>query len=168
MFFFLKLQIGVILKHPESELVRKSFTFRRMDLPPQVFLTKKSLLRWLCLSLGLMSENESRSTVVEILDAFFFFVFSKKEKPSSQQIKAFLEKNRGISVSEKLVRYHLNRLCDLGFVVHEKGFYSLNPAPDAERDDLPAAFRHWYRREIEDSTQIMEKALAKVQAAYEK
>jgi DNA-binding transcriptional regulator PaaX len=106
--------------------------------------------------------------VIEIIYSFFFFVFSKKENPSSQQIKAFLEKNRGISISEKLVRYHLNRLCALGFVVHEKGFYSLNPAPDAERDDLAAAFRHWYRMELEESVSMMEKALGKVQAAYEK
>ncbi|MFH1234626.1 MAG: hypothetical protein V1493_03355 [Candidatus Diapherotrites archaeon] len=71
-------------------------------------------------------------------------------------------------ISEKLVRYHLNRLCALGFVAHEKGFYSLNPAPDAERDDLAAAFRHWYCRELEESVSMMEKALGKVQAAYEK
>jgi hypothetical protein len=156
------------MRHPESDLVRKTFTFRRMDLPPQVLLTKKSLLRWIALSLGLTSENESRSTVIEIIDSFFFFVFSKKENPSSQQIKAFLEKNKGISISEKLVRYHLNRLCALGFVAHEKGSYSLNPAPDAERDDLAAAFRHWYRMELEESVSMMEKALGKVQAAYEK
>jgi len=156
------------VRHPESELVRKSFTFRKMDLPPQVLLTKKSLLRWTALSLGLISENESRSTLIEILDVFFFLVFSKKEKPSSKQIKAFLEKNRSVHVSEKLVRYHLNRLCELGFISHEKGAYSLNPAPDAERDDLSAAFSYWYKRELEDSVSGLGKALSKLQSAYEK
>jgi len=107
--------------HPESELVRKTFTFRKMDLPPQVLLTKKSLLRWFALSLGLISENESRSTLLEVLDAFFFFVFSKHESPSSKQVREFLAKNRNLDISEKLVRYHLNRLCELGFFSHEKG-----------------------------------------------
>lgn len=156
------------MRHPESELVRKTFAFRKMDLPPQVLLTKKSLLRWIALSLGLISENESRSTLIEIIDAFFFFVFSKKERPSSQQIKAFLEKNRGIVISEKLVRYHLNRLCGLGFIAHEKGKYFLNPAPDSERDDLAAAFKHWYKRELEESFSTLEKALEKTQQAYTK
>jgi hypothetical protein len=48
---------GGIMRHPESDFVRKTFTFRRMDLPPQVLLTKKSLLRWIALSMGLISEN---------------------------------------------------------------------------------------------------------------
>ena len=156
------------MEHPESELVRKSFTFRKMDLPPQVLLTKKSLLRWTALSLGLISKNESRSTVIDILDVFFFLVFSKKESPSSKQIREFLEKNRGIVVSEKLVRYHLNRLCAIGFVSHSKGSYSLNPAPDAERDDLKAAFSHWYRKELEESIATLEKALSRLRSAYEK
>lgn len=156
------------MRHPESELVRKVFTLRKMDLPPRVLLTKKSLLRWIALSLGLISENESRSTVIEILDAFFFFVFSREKNPSSQQIRAFLKKNRSLKVSEKLVRYHLNRLCELGFVVHQKGKYSLNPAPDAERSDFAAAFRYWYKRELEDSLPIIERALSKIQQAYTK
>jgi len=153
---------------PEAELVRKTFTLRMMDLPPRVLLTKRSLLRWIALSLGLISENESRSTFIDILDSFFFFSFSKREKPSSKQIKLFLEKNRNIFVSEKLVRYHLNRLCRLGLLSHRKGRYSLNPAPDSERDNLAAAFLYWYKRDFEEAMGAIERALSKLQQAYGK
>ena len=39
---------------PEAGLVRKTITLREMDLPPEVKLTKKSLLRWFALSTGLI------------------------------------------------------------------------------------------------------------------
>ncbi len=156
------------MRHPESDLVRKTFVLRKMDLPPQVLLTKKSLLRWIALSLGLISENESRSSLINILDAFFFFLFSKKSSPSSKEIKSFLEKNRGISVSEKLVRYHLNRLCGLGIVSHSLGRYSLNPAPEAERDSLSDSFAHWFGGDLSGTVSSVERALGKLQGAYEK
>ena len=66
------------------------------------------------------------------------------------------------------MRYHLNRLCELGFISHKKGAYSLNPAPDAERDDLAAAFSHWYGMELQESLAGIRKALSKIQNAYEK
>ncbi len=163
-----KIFLVFIVRHPEAELVRKSFTLRKMDLPPQVLLTKRSLLRWIALSLGLISENESRYTFIEILDAFLFFSFSKKEHPSSDQIKLFLEKNRHITVSGKLVRYHLNRLCELGLLIHRKGHYSINPAPDSERNDLAAAFLYWYRRDFEEAIQGIGKGLSRLQEAYER
>jgi len=59
---------------PESEFVRKTFTIKRMDLPPSVQLTKRSLLRWFALSFGLISECESRDTVFNVLVAVFHFL----------------------------------------------------------------------------------------------
>ena len=138
-----------------------------MDLPPQVLLTKRSLLRWVALSLGLISENESRSTFIDILDSFLFFSFSKREKPSSKQIKLFLE-NRNIFVSEKLVRYHLNRLCKLGLLSHRKAQYSINPAPDAERNNMAAALLYWFKRDFDETMVQLEQAFLKLQQVYEK
>ncbi|HIH21332.1 MAG TPA: hypothetical protein HA222_01560, partial [Candidatus Diapherotrites archaeon] len=40
---------------PEAELVRRVFVVREMDLPPQVLLTKRSLLRWFALASGMIS-----------------------------------------------------------------------------------------------------------------
>jgi len=155
------------VRHPESELVRKTFTLRKMDLPPQVLLTKKSLLRWMALSVGLISENESRSTVIDILDVTFAEIFAGK-KPSSKEIRELLVEKRGVSVSEKLVRYHLNRLCELGFLMHEKGFFRINPAPEAERDDLKEAFSYWFKKELSETVPPIEKAFQKLQEAYKK
>jgi len=154
------------MRHPESEFVRKTFVLRKMDFPPEVSLTKKSMLRWTALSLGLISENESRSTVIEIMDLFFTKIFSEEKNPSSQEIQEALE-GKGTKVSEKLVRYHLNKMCEIGFLAHSKGRYSLNPAPDAERNNLPEAFSYWYKRELDESVNRVTSALSKLQAAYE-
>ena len=37
---------------PEAELVRSEFVIRQLDMPPSISLTKKSLLRWVALSLA--------------------------------------------------------------------------------------------------------------------
>ena len=68
---------------PESELVRKTFILKKMDLPPSVQLTKRSLIRWFALSFGLISEKESRDTVLNVLDALFHFLLYKKQNPST-------------------------------------------------------------------------------------
>ena len=154
------------MRHPEAEYVRKTFVLRKMDFPPEVSLTKKSMLRWVALSLGLISENESRSTVIDIMDLFFTKIFAEGKNPGSQEIQEELE-GKGLKVSEKLVRYHLNKMCEIGFLSHAKGRYSLNPAPDAERNDLAEAFSYWYKRELDESVNRVGTALTKLQAAYE-
>jgi len=78
---------------PEAELIRNTYIIREMDIPPQVKLTKRSLLRWLALSLGLISENESRSTVLDVLDALFYFQFAKSQNPTPKNCNPMLRKN---------------------------------------------------------------------------
>src|SRR3989338_2727107 len=95
---------------PESSLVRRSITLREMDLPPSVMLTRRGMLRWFALSFGLISENESRTTVLSVLDALFYFLFQLKKEPTANELHEFLQKKFGVDVSEKLLRYHLNRL----------------------------------------------------------
>ncbi|MBI5884771.1 hypothetical protein HZB89_01590, partial [archaeon] len=76
-------------KLPEADLCRSTFIIRDLDLPPETASTKKSLLRWFCLSAGLLSENESRTTMLDVLDALFYYQFSKNMQPSTLQVQAF-------------------------------------------------------------------------------
>ena len=116
---------------PESELVRKSFTIKRMDLPPSVQLTKRSLLRWFALSFGLLSEQESRDTVLNVLDALFSLMLSKGQNPTTLEIQSYIEGKYHKKISEKLLRYHLNRLISLELLQRKQNRYFLNNSPYA-------------------------------------
>ncbi len=152
--------IFVAQEFPEAELVRKTFTIRAMDLPPNVQFTRRSMLRWFALSFGLISENESRSTVLDVLDALFVFNFSKKANPSTVEIQEFL-KEKSKPVSDKLLRYHLKRLIDCGFISRKKLRYYFTSAPNAEKHDVKAGFSH-------NVTESVTKTLNEIEAMLEK
>ncbi|MDO8646955.1 MAG: hypothetical protein Q7R70_00880 [Candidatus Diapherotrites archaeon] len=153
---------------PESELVRRTFMIREMDLPPQVQLTRRSMLRWFALASGMISEKESRSTVLEVLDALFYFQFQKKQDPTAQEVIKYIKEKHGKIVSEKLLRYHLNRLILLNLLQRKSSRYFFNPSPYAERKDLKASFNYWIREHLEKSLKDCEFVLGKLQDNYSK
>ncbi|MDZ4256463.1 MAG: hypothetical protein U1C71_02570, partial [archaeon] len=65
------------IRLPEADLVRRTFTIKEVDLPPQVRMTKRGLLRWFALASGLLSEQESRQTILDVMDALFHFHLSQ-------------------------------------------------------------------------------------------
>jgi hypothetical protein len=115
---------------------------RQMDFPPEVSLTKSAQLRWLCLSLGLLSENESRDTVLSIADGLFTFLLAKKSTPSTADLAAWLKTHGTKPVSEKLLRYHLHRFIEVGLIVRKNQAYHFNQSPTGARHDLADAFYH--------------------------
>ena len=152
---------------PEAELVQHTFTLRQMSLPPSVKLTKRSMLRWFCLSFGLISEQESRSTIFDVLDAFFYFQFSKKQDPSSEQLMQYL-KQKGNPISDKLLLYHLKRLSDLGLIERKKGHYFFCQDPHAEKRDISASFKHNISNSISITLADIESVLEKLAESYRK
>jgi len=153
---------------PESELVRRTFIIREMDLPPQVQLTRRSMLRWFALSFGLISEKESRSTVLEVLDALFHFQFQKRSDPTALEVIKYIKEKHSKVVSEKLLRYHLNRLIQLNLLQRKANHYSFNPSPYAERKDFKACFNYWVREHLEKSLKDLEFVAGKLQENYSK
>ena len=151
---------------PEAGLVRKTITLREMDLPPEVKLTKKSLLRWFALSTGLISEKESRTTGLDILDALFYLQLSKNRQPTTQDIQQLIKSKRGREVSEKLIRYHLKRLIDLGFLRRKKNKYLFNNAPEGEMTDLRSSYQHWVSKNVLRSLENTEKVLEQLSKKY--
>ncbi len=153
---------------PESSLVRKTFTIRTMDLPPNVKLTKRSMLRWFALAFGLISEKESRTTVLEVLDALFYLNLSKKANPTVLEIQEYLKKKHLKKISEKLLRYHLNRMKDTDLLVRKKQMYLFNPAPFAERDDFKASFNHYITKNINHTLMNLEDVFSQLAVSYKK
>lgn len=105
---------------PEKRLIKRSVTLRELELPEDVFFTRQSMVRYLCFSLGLMNENESRDTTVRILDTF---------------LELWKEKRMGVDVSEitartgfpeKTVRYNMDKLRNIELVSLERGRYILH------------------------------------------
>lgn len=153
---------------PEAELIRNEFIVREIDFPETVSLTKKSLLRWCCLSLGLISKNESRDKAFAIFDLLFEFLYSKKENPTTLEIKSELEKKYKIETSEKLIRYHLNRLIELKILFRKNNKYFINPSPNSEkRKSLAESYKAWVQKQIEKELDNTAKALEKLQQKYE-
>jgi len=138
------------MKMPEADLCRGAFTIRDLDLPPEVKSTRKSLLRWFCLSFGLVSENESRTTMLDVLDALFYFQFAKRLSPTTLQIQAFIKSKTKAKPIEKLIRYHLKRLSNLGLIQKSKNKYSFVNSPYHDRGDLQQAFNHWVVQRIDN------------------
>ena len=153
---------------PESELVRKTFVIKRMDLPPSVQLTKRSLLRWFALSFGLLSEQESRDTVLNVLDALFHFLLAKKQNPSTLELQAYIGDKYHKRVGEKLLRYHLNRLIALELLQRKKNRYFLNNSPYSEPNSLVESFNHWVKQPVNESLDEIEGVLAKISNSYKR
>ncbi|VVB76443.1 Uncharacterised protein [uncultured archaeon] len=154
---------------PESELIRKEVIVRQIDLPSSVTLTKKSLLRWCTLSLGLISPKESRDKGFLVFDALFTFLFTKKSAPTTLDVKAFIKEKSGVEMSEKLIRYHLNRLIELGILTRDGLVYKINPSPTSEaRSSMKESFNSWAKKPLEKNLEEIALALEKLQNAYEK
>jgi predicted transcriptional regulator len=151
---------------PEAELVRRTFIVKEVDLPPHVRMTKRSLLRWFALSSGLISEQESRQTILDVLDALLYFHLSKKQTPSTKEIQHYIKEKTQEEISEKLLRYHLKRLLDLNFLVRDKQTYKFNPAPSADPNDLVASFNYWISQGVHASTKNIENALGDLTKTY--
>jgi hypothetical protein len=154
---------------PEAELVRKEFIIREMDFPENISFTKNSLLRWCCLSLGLISKNETRDKAFAIFDVLFTFLFTKKRNPTTLEIQEELEKKHKIKTSEKLIRYHLNRLIDLNIILRDGIKYKINPSPSSEkRTSFAESYKAWVSKQVLEELEKNVVALEKLQKAYEK
>ena len=128
-------------------------------------MTKRSLLRWFALSFGLISPNESRSTILDVLDGFFYFQVSKKYSPSTSELLIQLQ-DSGKKINEKLLRYHLKRLIDIGLVERRKGKLSFVVDPMADPSDLVKGFNYNIATPIQESVSNISGVLEKLSEKY--
>jgi len=147
---------------PESRLIKSEVIIREMSLPDDVLLAKKSLVRWIALSLGLILPNESRTLLLDVLDALLYF-HVKRMQPTTQDILSKLEADSGKPANPKAVYYHLLKLKDSGILIRKKGRYMLS---EEEEKSLPALFRDIYLRKTNSAFGNVDVALKKLQDSY--
>ncbi len=111
----------------ESELIDKELTLRNMRLTKEVLETRRSIVRWLALSLGVLNPGESRLSSVAVLDALINFQFVRRTDPSVNDLMEYINKNWE-TINEKTLRYHLLRMKNMGLVENSEGkFYLKRP-----------------------------------------
>lgn len=153
---------------PEAGLVRKTHCFRRLDFPPSVRLTRKSLLRWFALSIGLISERESRATALEILDSVFYQIFVSRDAFTSEELLRTIKKRSSKEVSRKLLNYHLQRLVELGLLAARKRKYCFNNAPNSEPNSFRESFHYCISRPANETLSGIESAFEDLARSYRK
>lgn len=148
---------------PEAQLIRGELTVRELQFSEDVKITRKGLVRWLALSLGLISPNESRTGLLEVFEVLLHFHFKRKEThsdPDIHQILEQLEKLRKEPPNPKAVRYHLLQLKRVGIIESKKRKYRFVLAPMQENEDLSSALSFVYRQRMDSSFEKIKKAVS--------
>ena len=116
----------------ESKLIEHELVIRRLRLPKEVLETRRAIVRWLALSLGIINPGESRQSAIPVLDAMLYFQFSRKSDPSVKDISEYIGRVWE-PINEKTLRYHLLQLKKVNLVGNSKGQYFLIYRGDGER-----------------------------------
>ncbi|MBI5227223.1 hypothetical protein HY988_01425 [Candidatus Micrarchaeota archaeon] len=147
---------------PESKLIQSELTIRELSLPEDVLLARKSLVRWLALSLGFIMPNESRKLLLDILEVLIEFHL-KKQSPTTKDIIARMEELAKEKQNPKAIYYHLQRLTSLGLLNRKKGLYSLG---NGQESNLSQIFRGFYLKKFDQSFGNIGTALEKLEKSY--
>jgi DNA-binding transcriptional ArsR family regulator len=107
---------------PESGLIQSEVVLREMMLTDEVKMTRKSLIRWLALSLGLISPKESRQSVLTLFEALLFYHLKDKRGANYTDITEYF-KQQSVEMNEKTIRYHLTQLRKAGVLEDGRGIY---------------------------------------------
>lgn len=149
---------------PESRLINSELTIRELALPEDVLLARKSLIRWIALSLGMIAPNESRTLLLDILDVVLE-CHIRNEQPTTKDIIAKLEKKTKNKQNAKAIYYHLQRLKDGGILTRKKGRYYLG---DGDEKNLKEIFQKIYLKKADHAFSNIGKALDKLENGYKK
>jgi hypothetical protein len=147
---------------PESRLIRSELTIRDLSLPDDVLLARKSLIRWLALSLGMILPNESRRLLLDILEVLFES-HVKDEAPTTKDIMDRLNALTKEEPNAKAVYYHLLRLKELGLLCRKKGRYHLG---EGDGKKLKEIVREFYLKKADNAFSNIDKALEKLESGY--
>jgi hypothetical protein len=118
----------------EAELIERELTIRDLRVSREVLDTRRSAIRWLALSFGIINPGESRLSAVAVLDALVYYQFIKKQDPNVKELTDYIN-NNWESINEKTLRYHLLRLKNMGFVENSKGRFCFSPPSIGDRFD---------------------------------
>jgi len=144
---------------PEAKLIKTEILLRELTLPDDVLLARKSTVRWLALSLGLIMPNESRTLLLDIFDVLLEMQ-ANGVQPTTKEIIDELEKKTKDKQNPKAVYYHLQRLTGMGILTRKKGKYYFG---DGDGKSMSEVFREFYKGKTDDTFSNIEKALKKLE-----
>jgi len=127
---------------PEAKLIKSEIVLRDMDLSDEVKMTRKALIRWLALSLGLISKKESRQSILYVFEALLYYHLKEKKEPNYQDLIDYFQKNN-IQLNEKTIRYHLTQLRKSGLLEENRGIYRF---AGFHYDNLSSALQSTYQK----------------------
>ncbi len=155
------------MRLPEAALIRQEHVVRDMQLFSDVKLTRRGLIRYLALSLGLISPNESRTLMLDILEALFGTHFAGEE-PNIHQIMERINQVRPANdpAQVKAVRYHLHQLKERGLLTRKSGKYKFALPPMAEKPDLGEALEYLYLTNARTAFEKVRKAVQTLEHMY--
>ena len=127
----------------ESKLIERELTFRNLRLSKEVTETRRSLVRWLALSLGVVNPGESRLSAISVLDGILYFQFSMKTDPTIEELSQYIEKNWA-PINEKTLRYHLLQLKKANLIGNSGGKYYFTTNGTSDRYDDAAWINNYF------------------------
>jgi hypothetical protein len=116
----------------EAELIERELTVRDLRLTKEVLETRRSIVRWLALSLGIINPGESRLSAIAVLDAMINFQFVRKVDPDYNDLEGYITENWE-RMNEKTLRYHLLRMKKMGLLENSKGKFYFKPPTLGDR-----------------------------------
>ncbi len=139
----------------EARFIERDVTLRDMKFSSEVSETRRAIVRWLALSLGIINPGESRQSAIAVLDSLLYFHFSAKADPTIEELQEYISKNWE-PINEKTLRYHLLQFKKKGLIENAHGkFYMVKPNTGDTYDE-----KEWTRSYIESLvTPIQEKII---------
>lgn len=142
----------------EAELIEREMTLRNLRLTKEVLETRRSIARWLALSLGVINPGESRLSAVAVLDAMMNFQFMKQQDPTYDDLERYISENWE-QMNEKTLRYHLLRMKKLGLIENSKGKFYLKPPSVGDRYDASVWASTLFNEEFRQISQKVAEAI---------
>ncbi|MGC8585938.1 MAG: hypothetical protein ACP5K5_00095 [Candidatus Micrarchaeia archaeon] len=121
----------------ESKLILSELNLRELRITKDVTETRRSIVRWLALALGIISPGESRLSAVSVLDAMLYFQFQERKDPEVPELMEYIG-SKWSPINEKTLRYHLLQMKRAGIVGNAKGKYFLSRPENADLSDISA------------------------------
>ncbi len=142
---------------PEAKHVINEITVRKLTLSDEL-MSRKALIRWLALSLGLISERESRTLILPILEKSL----ELSEKNDKFTSKELIDAVKGMSpeYKEKAIRYHISQLKKKGILFElNREYYLGDPSKGKSPEER---LRSFYIEEVKQVFESIEHVFKKL------
>lgn len=148
---------------PEAKLIRSEIILREMQLTEDVKMTRKSLVRWLAMSLGLVTPKESRLSVLTLLEAILFYHMKEKRGANYEDLVEYF-KSQGVEMNEKTIRYHITQLRKAGVLDDDRSIYRFT---GFQGNNLAQVIEESYRQKFDAAFSNIKRAVSLLQKMHE-